>query len=83
MNNFIDKIILFSRIDVKRNTEKYFLGKIQNDVFNYRPVSSILSDNLLNGDGKRKRGRPRTLDGPEDTLGQSFPTPRISSVAGN
>jgi len=29
--------------------------------------SGLLADQLVNGDSKRKRGRPRTLDGPEDT----------------
>jgi len=46
-----------------------------------RPGMSTLSDALMNGDSKqRKRGRPRTLDGPEDDINFS---PRISSVHGN
>ena len=43
-------------------------------------ASSLISEMLTNGDNKqRKRGRPRTLDGPEDE--PSF-SPRIVSVQG-
>ena len=35
----------------------------------------------VNGELKKKRGRPRTLDGPEDEEGSVF-SPRISSVTG-
>ena len=41
-----------------------------------------LSDHLtLNGDVKRKRGRPRTLDGPQDD--NACFGPRITSVSGS
>ena len=36
----------------------------------------------INGELKKKRGRPRTLDGPEDEESSVF-TPRISSVTGS
>jgi len=44
-----------------------------------RPSVSALSEAMINGDSKRKRGRPRTLDGPEDD--PPF-NPRILSVQG-
>lgn len=46
------------------------------------PTSSHLSDPLtLNGEVKRKRGRPRTLDGPQDD--NACFGPRITSVQGS
>lgn len=46
------------------------------------PPSSHLSDPLtLNGEVKRKRGRPRTLDGPQDD--NACFGPRITSVQGS
>ncbi len=43
-------------------------------------ASSLMSEMLTNGDSKqRKRGRPRTLDGPEDE--PSF-SPRIVGAQG-
>merc|ERR1719410_787642 len=51
------------------------------------PASNQENNNMggfvnINGELKKKRGRPRTLDGPEDEESSVF-TPRISSVTGS